>query len=352
MSDCFHDSIRAFGGTFHIEAPTGFDAAWLRSHASHQPGPAEGILEPMEVSIRPGLYRGTLPREPTAWVRDYGDACYARWRLANGDLLRMAGDPSIGSLTHDVFLGPDKLELWIPEEGYNRAAQVLLRVLRSLGRGLLLERGGVLVHSSFVSVGDSGLLCVARSGGGKTSTALRLCQKGGSLVSTDRTLLLPAAGRWLGVGGPDPVRVGIGAAQALGITDQSARHSVRPQPAVDQIALASANPDVDVKYELTLGDAEEILGIPTQESAKLGAVLFLERGSPAIRECTPKEAIERVGSEVLHPEPREGFLLAQGILSAEEARQKLSRALASVPAYVVAWEVDRLDALSYVMDLV
>jgi len=98
------------------------------------------------------------------------------------------------------------------------AALAVLRICREVIRTRVAALGGIAVHGSLVRVPPlGGVLVVGDAGAGKTTLALWLAQRGGYVVSTDQTYLLPFGVKPWGTTLPNAHRLADGTARLLGV---------------------------------------------------------------------------------------------------------------------------------------
>lgn len=85
--------------------------------------------------------------------------------------------------------------------GFPRSLDAALSLLPM--RAVLMDRGVVFLHAARISAGGRGILFCGPSGMGKTTQAtLWQAEAGAELLSNDRTLVRPMAGKWMAFGYP------------------------------------------------------------------------------------------------------------------------------------------------------
>lgn len=111
-----------------------------------------------------------------------------KWRIERVDRLESPDCTLSGSLAPWGFVAVEgrTIRAHIPDDP--RAAQSVLRLVYHLEAA---ERGGLLVHSSAVRIGDSALIAVAPSGSGKSTLARLNCEGGATLLSDEIVAVFP-----------------------------------------------------------------------------------------------------------------------------------------------------------------
>jgi len=159
------------------------------------------------------------------------------------------------------------------------AGSILPSVLVPLIREFLEKKERLLLHAAAVlGPGDVGMMFVAASGGGKTTTALSLVRRGAKLISDD-LLVIEAAGTDSTVYGiPKPLNIRRGTLDAF--EELSAGTCARRSP----------GGDIAIRPQTVYG--ENCLAA----SAPIAFVFFLKLSGaePAVRPLTAAEAMERI----------------------------------------------------------
>jgi hypothetical protein len=137
--------------------------------------------------------------------------------------------------------GTGRAELCVGPIDIDVALENYLRVLTAI---LILDRGGILLHSSAVIRRGEGFVFFGPSGAGKSTTALLSHQRGYAVLSDDQTIIYPSGDGVVvhGVpfrGGqcPVPVAPGVAPLRRLLSLQKDSRVELQPAPLVMGAAL-------------------------------------------------------------------------------------------------------------------
>lgn len=188
--------LRAAGTVLHLDIP--FPLARTRESDEFLRGPAasSGTFAPADLTVRFSP-ADTLPELPASGHWEI-DNYYADRQVF---LCALRGQP------------PHTVVVWIGENliscEYLRGQEDRLRYSRNIWdtlglETLLLHRGGLLLHASFIRLRDGrGVVFSAPSGTGKSTQAdLWAVWEGAEILNGDRAALLPGHGGWTSWGLP------------------------------------------------------------------------------------------------------------------------------------------------------
>lgn len=225
-------------------------------------------------------------------------------------------------------------------------ALTALRVLREVLRSRLAELGGLPVHAALAGgAGLPGMLLVGPAGAGKTTLALAAAARGGWVVSTDETTLVPAArGGVVGVGSPVAHRLGAAAGHAL-----SAWPSLPDAPVLRR---GSRTPGpAATKVWLTAVEAEVLLGAASAPAAAADAVVLLRPGQQLQVRRTGWHQVSAAHAVRAEYRPAAAGSWLTGTPAAEPGRgaAALDRLTRRLPLVELCWDPTR-HAVDLVLD--
>ncbi|NTA59889.1 hypothetical protein G6L32_14740 [Agrobacterium tumefaciens] len=158
-----------------------------------------------------------------------------------------------------------------------------LRLVRELFVRNAEFKGGLSLHASAASIDGAGYVFVGNSGAGKTSLAMAVARStGGSLLSSDRAMLLRNASGYDIIPWPMVVNIGLGACRAaianpgyweerLTTSSNAYFHSYNAPGEIGPLRFSDGD-----KYALTPMEAREFFSIDISARAALKAVVFPE----------------------------------------------------------------------------
>lgn len=161
-------------------------------------------------------------------------------------LLRLAGMSLMARIERGRGAGT---AVWTPETEGGHFIGVVENVFRPLVAYRVLERGGIMVHSSGVVVEGKGFLFVGRSGAGKSTLASLALESGRAILSDDLNVILPSGGGWV----------------------------------VEQLPFAGEYPGLGARGSFPLRAIQRLEKGPEHEVSRMSAA----RGFAALFECTP-----------------------------------------------------------------
>lgn len=220
----------------------------------------------------------------------------------------------------------------------------LVRIIRELVREDLLDQGALMFHGSGARTpAGRGVFLAGSSGAGKTSAAVRLAGRGGCVIGTDRTLLVPRVDGWWVVGLPTSTRLGAGSVRALGIMDALGEvapiRAINPfnQDLPDQSYQGMSEP----KVSLSNREVHQLLGVRFAPAARAHEIILLARGGFRSRLLPPAQAREALREHLLAPDPDYPDQWLRPIRSpapqAAAALRRLAALVSSVPVTRVQW---------------
>lgn len=213
-----------------------------------------------------------------------------------------------------------------------------LRSLRSVLRGYHLNCGGLLMHGAAAG----GALFLGPSGAGKTSSAIRFaCHTGQPIVSTDRTVVRAARGEEdvLAIGGPEVMRLGAGLVYELDGSLLERGSSTRTHQDLDLVLNSGQGFGSKAKLELTFDDVNESLGIRSQDSTAIAALVLprATKSGGGVMRKSDDGLTEEIAAHLLHPDATHGYPLAPSMLDFDIARSHAIKLLGNLPVYELAW---------------
>lgn len=279
---------------------------WL---IAHQPQVADGDAK-MTVSLAVEFSASSFERIANNLASGTPVAYYMESNcieVANADGSRtwfLAGLEGIADHALLANASRTRFNLIFPGQG-ELVDRTVLRVLRMITRGSLLQNGGVLVHSSSVSWADGGALFLGASGKGKTSAAVTaaLVLRGAQLVSTDRTVVIEGPeGRPVAYGGPEMHRLGMGLIDATPQLRLESR--VRDDAGVAAAITQEARGfGARSKAEYTFLDFAR-LGVGSRDHSSLSHLVLIETAEQeSLEDLRHIESRGGWTAEILHPDP-------------------------------------------------